>query len=270
MKKIGVMVGLSLLSGVLTGCSNSTAYGNLEISEVLNNTKNRVESNTSFAEIEPDLEVGNFTIMEGQHGFPGDQSNTLTIEEVAEIGAQYVLNVFGYTLQGKYLELTFNYNPHISQSTWVGNVGSSPGDFIGDEEGFFPASIVFSLDAYTGKPLSIQNFDLALFDNLDRDEFFEMSEEEMLELFSLPESEEIENLKAIAERYAKNHFNSESVSIELGSYPAGERGFVLSPSPTLLLMATENITGDVVNLSITRNPIELSSIRVPLERTMNN
>ena len=110
-----------------------------------------------------ELALGNFNVLEGFHGFPGDRNEILPLYEVAIIGATYVLEVFGYNLDGMYMELTFNYNPHISHRTWIGNVANSADDFEGFAEGFHPRLITFSIDAVTDERINIMNHRLNFF-----------------------------------------------------------------------------------------------------------
>ena len=230
--------------------------------ENLDNQENLVENNT-----EP-LTLGAFSILEGRYGFPGDMSNAITLEEAANIGGQYVLDIFDNNLDGKYMELTFNYNPHISQSTWIGNIGEAAEDFVGEAEGFHAALIVFTLDAFTGERLSIDNLELTFFETADQSDIWSMSDDELLVSFPAPDNNEIEILSTLALDFAVRHFDSDSVTVELGFYPEGEVGFVYFPFPIITFLAINTTTDQVVEISIEREFRELSSIRVPMERLM--
>ena len=213
--------------------------------------------------LEADLTLGEFTILEGFHGFPGDRSDALTLEEAATIGATYVLNVFRNPLAGMYMELTFNYNPHISRSTWIGNIAYSPEDFGGEIEGFLPALLVFSIDALTGERISIINHSIDPLHEMA--DLWMMSEDERWELFPEPDEEEMELMMEIAHNFAQRHFAHELIiNIELGIYLNGVTDSAYFPSPDLFFVATDS-EGRIVQIMIQRGTMQLLSIHTPLE-----
>ena len=212
-------------------------------------------SGNQVALIEDDfIRIGEITVLEGIHGFPGDRIGTITIEDAAKIGAAYVLDIFGDDLSGKYMELTFNYNPHISSSSWIGNIGDSPSEFKGDHEGFNSAQIVFIIDAVSGERIRMDDHTLQSQQNLITPN--------LLELLT-PTNEEIAVVKAIAFEYAQRHFNSGiMINIELGSYSGGEEDFVSASS--LNFVATDG-TGRIIAIRIQRETNQLLTIYTPIE-----
>lgn len=195
---------------------------------------------------------GEFTILEGFHGFPGpgDRTNILTLEEAASIGASYVFDVFEDYLSGRYMELTFNYNPHISHSSWIGNIGDSPSEFEGEEEGFRSAQITFMIDAISGERVNITNHTLGL----------ELSlEESSIEL----NDAQIEVATEIATDYAKRHFNQGTVeSVEPGTYSGGIADFMQGISLNFVAIDSGE---RVVEIRLHQETLQLLDIRTPLE-----
>ena len=254
MKKFIII--LILASFSLVGCSNDdvSLIKSSEIAEYVHE-----------AFVPENVMLGDFTILEGFHGFPGDRSSALTIEEAALIGAIYILDVFDENLDDKYMELTFNYNPHLSHSTWVGNIADAPEEFEGDEEGFQAALITFSIDAITGERININNHNVEPLHGITFSNLMAMSEAELLELFPRPSEEEVELSIAIARHYAQRHFNhGEIVNIEQGFYYNNIIDFIYFPSAVLNFVAI-NDQGRVVEIEIQRESMELVSIVIPFE-----
>jgi len=199
---------------------------------------------------------GEFTILEGFHGFPGDRTNILTLEEAASIGASYVFDVFEDYLSGRYMELTFNYNPHISHSSWIGNIGDSPSEFEGEEEGFRSAQITFMIDAISGERINITNHALEL----------ELSLEELLESSIELNDAQIEVATEIATDYAKRHFNQGTVeSVEPGTYSGGIADFMQGMSLNFVAIDTIDSGERVVEIRLHQETLQLLDIRTPLE-----
>ena len=189
-----------------------------------------------------DLVLGEFQVVEGFDGFPGDRTYTLSLEEAADIGGDYLLRMLGKTLDGKVMYLTFNYNPWISQTSWLGQIFDEGTDLT-DELRLLHAHASFSLDALTGEPTS-----LWLMGGLGEGDFSE------------PGSEELARLKERAAYYGALHFGREIVHLEEGLF--GNPPFSWEGSPTVFFFVMEE-SGGIRDIGIDRTTLGLVSINVP-------
>ena len=251
MKKMIVYIILVLLPFVLIACADNN--------EVIPNALNELDQNDiSIPALgSEELTLGDFTILEGLHGFPGDRLGTLSIEEAAHIGAIYILDVFYNTLEGMYLEMTFNYNPHISESLWIGTIAHSPDSFGGAYEGFIPGIIMFSIDAFTGERVNISNEGLESLHILDLPPW-ELSEAEFLELYPKIDDDEMEIMVEVATDYASRHFGDSSTVESINFVDES------NPNEFLNFTAMDN-NGRVVDILIQRETRKLYSISSPLD-----
>jgi len=234
MRKVIGILSCSLV--LLIGCSNDNG-----VTE--GRALNTEATNTSSDETERELVLGEFTIVEGVNGFPGDQTRTLDIEEAALIGATYILEVFGNDLDGMYLEMTFNYNPHISESLWIGTNAHSPEEFGDETIGFRSGEVTFVIDAFTGERISITNRTLSFSD--DWEELGEVT------------NEELDVMLEIAEDFSRRHFGSSS-TIESVEHVRSV------PSEFLEFIATDG-EGRTIELLIQRETNQLFDISTPFE-----
>jgi len=261
------MLAITLIFFALIGCESSPERENEVVSDEMEQNTTEMEQNTTEVEqnrtyispLDDDITLGDFTVIEGFHGFPGDRSEILSIEEASIIGGTYILDVFNENLDGMYMEMTFNYNPHISHSRWIGTIAPSPEDFGDEDEGFVPGLIMFTLDAMTGERLSISNHDVEFIHETIN------SLEEFEELFSEPDDDELEIMIATAHHYAQRHFDHEiAINITLGIYYNGVTDSAYFPSETLTFVAADD-EGRAIEISIQRESMQLISISTPLE-----
>jgi len=261
MKKLRGVFMLAFLPFVLMGCVSDEV---VESETPVEPNQNKLSELTSTREHNREhLTLGDFTVLEGLHGFPGDQTDALTIEEAAAIGGRYVLDVLDDDLEGMYMEMTFNYNPHISHSTWIGNIAASPADFGREAEGFMPGLIVFTLDAVTGERISIFDSNVESVTTVGPLEL--LSEEERWALFPEPDEDEMALALAIAHDYAERHFSDSEVNtIVPGVYFGGTTDSAYFPSSRLHFVATGD-GGKIIEIMIQRETMELFYLGVPLE-----
>lgn len=252
-----MMISTFILLGIL-GCSDGQEI-----------TADIPEVDVDFL-LEP-MDFENFTILEGIHGFPGDRMQALEIEQAATIGASYVLDMFDIDMSGRYMELTFNYNPHLSISTWIGNIGDSLDEFQGEFEGFHPAQIVFTIDAISGERMSIWD-NLLQSDHSLGEGVSELDELELLASDSEPlTEEEMTEVTNIAFDYAKRHFHQSTVvSVETGTYFGGEEEFVTGFTASVLNFVATDDADRVVAIEIAKETRQLLTIYTPIELLVPN
>jgi len=79
----------------------------------------------------------------------------LSAEEAAIIGAQYIWEIFGVCIDGKFVAMNYwDWESH-GRTYWHGNVADSAANWFGQIQ----RSFGFQIDAVTGEWINIQNFD---------------------------------------------------------------------------------------------------------------
>ena len=227
---------------------------------------------TTASEANLDLErssFGDFSIIEGFSY--GDNrtsgSEEISLEVAAMIGAQYILDIFNESLDGKYLQLTYSYNHHISESTWSGQVFSDA-SHLEKETSLELALFTFTIDAITKARLriSVNIANLKQLHGLSWEEILALDDEAWLALFPMPDEAEINDAKSVAEAFARKHFNeSEVVSVQPGFYHDANL-YVL---PASLVFHAIDSTDARIDLMLQRTTNALVSISTPLDEPLN-
>jgi len=230
-----------LLGLVLAGCSAS------DVSDVGNDT---YEEAIFWQPERPeeDLVTGDFELVEEisyyADRFPFDRSNSLTLEAAAEIGAAYVLEVLGETLDGKVMSLECGYNPWISLPSWHGSIFYVGMEFEDDLDRVMNTLITFNIHSETHELLSLWN---------QRNNQWEGD-------FGEADAAELALLQEVATHYAALHFGGNVAHVELGMF--GESPHSLVDSPTASFFAMDD-AGNIVNLMIFREDFRLMGIWIP-------
>ena len=80
--------------------------------------------------------------------------NALNPEDAVLVGAQYIWEIFGESIDGKFVWLTYWDFPSYTRTYWVGTVGNSREDI----EGQIQRSFSFAIDGVTGEWIDVANF----------------------------------------------------------------------------------------------------------------
>ena len=198
---LGFLAGLILLG--LIGCSNEN--------DMLNDT-GEMQAIENGNDNEPINGLGSFTFFEGR-SYSDDRDtgvNVISLEEAAEIGAYYIYEVLGESLDGMYMELVYNYNFHISHRTWVGHINHSRIEGI---TGQMSAPIFFLIDAETGERLSLNYSQLEDLHGISGEMMESMPIEDLLEIFPDPDEDEIAEMMEVAREMANRHFQTSEVAV---------------------------------------------------------
>ncbi len=166
-------------------------------------------------------------------GYPNNQpkAGSMTYEEAAQIGAQYILDMYGESIDGKTVEMLYSAWPFSSRSYWHGTVVNSADDLKLPEDtefspltedSFLAASDAeinvlysFSIDAVTGERVSISpHLNIPEPADLGEGKSYTMSPAEM-EALQYEAPENVYEYAAVARAFAQKHFNhSEVVSVD--------------------------------------------------------
>ena len=244
---------LTLVLFGLTGC--------LSESEPLNSTSEVQESGNNNGGVQVDG-LGSFTISEGT-AYSDDRDtgiDVITLEEAAEIGAHYIYEVLGESLEGTHIELTYNYNFNISERTWGGLITHSD-EVASDLSNVF---ISFLIDAETGERLNLMFWELEPLRGISDTRMEIMPIEELLEIFPEPDEDEIVEMMEVVREIATRHLqNSEVVRLEYGFLMEnGEADTTYYPSQMspFFIIDTE---GRMIEIIIQRETHLLFMINVP-------
>lgn len=152
MKKEVLILGLILF--VFAGCSSdSTADEKENVS--YESSEALLQENESPEPVSQANTLGDFTFFEGES--VSDDRDTgvdvISLEEAAQIGANYILELLENNLEGAYMQLVYSYNWHLSLRTWSGVIGSSREGI----EDWNDMPINFLIHAETGEKISLMN-----------------------------------------------------------------------------------------------------------------
>lgn len=216
MKKISAIIILGLL--LLAGCLES-------------------ENNEINEQDDSSLQLGDVVFFEIENEWDNrtDDSTELSYEEAAQLSLDYFSTFLGEDLEGKYLGMVFNYNPHISESSWGTNVFSSmPSSLIHDDIDWFESSMFVSMDAFTGELINLANYNAEPLHGFSSRDIFNMTPSERLEWFPEPDAEEIIAANNVARVIAEKHFQNSSVtSVTLGMIGIAEEDYLSSITDNL-------------------------------------
>jgi len=122
--------------------------------------------------------------------------NSISPEEAAQIGAEYIWEMFDEAIDGMTVEMFYTFFPSSTRSYWHGNV-TEDGEYR-----FF-----FSLDAITGERIDISR---AVYPSVEIDKDLVYDYETAMRV-SEGYAAQSDDFFAIAEKYARKHFNNTEV-----------------------------------------------------------
>ncbi|MCL2572127.1 MAG: hypothetical protein FWE11_06955 [Defluviitaleaceae bacterium] len=253
MKALTTVLAMVVVTALLYGCGSDEA-----IHASTNNNSNTYQStsdNSTEAPVTPDevplsnnSQTFNLTTINTTFEEMELSPAALSLEDAAQIGARYIQDIFGESIDGMYVELEFSDWEHVTRSLWNGAVsvtrrntledraqlreinevfsarleaGEDFEDVNADMEGLFrdfiytPARFYFVIDAVTGQRINIWKMAPAA---LNRPLPHYMSTQEYIDrewdgdwesAFEAHVSpQEIEEISQLAMVYAQRHFNT--------------------------------------------------------------
>jgi len=155
-------------------------------------------------------------------------ANAISYEEAAKIGAQYIWDLYGESIDGKTVEMTYSAQPFSSRAYWHGTVANSKDDLsIPENYETYPAeegdtiaatNIVdktlynFAIDAVTGERVSIYpNVNIPEPEYLSEGKTYTLSPVQM-EAMQYEAPANVDEYAKIAEEFAQIHFNHSKVT----------------------------------------------------------
>lgn len=135
-------------------------------------------------------------------------SNALSAEAAAHLGAQYIWEVFGESIDGKTIEMFYIALPFPFAEYWSGSVVESKRDPKNHHESLFE----FTINAFSGRRVDISRNALDLFGENDPS----LTIEELIEIREYYEvsfeTYKVREYEQIAIRYAENHFSNSTIT----------------------------------------------------------
>jgi len=170
-------------------------------------------------DISEKLLLDDLIVFEGESSphFLSAENELLLFEEIAVFATHYISELFGDEFNGKYLQLTYEYDHYISQHIWVGKVAYLMEDFD-----TWDLLFMLEFDAITGKRLFFSNLSFDPLYGINDFAMTNMEEAQLLELFPEPNDEEIATMKEVIRHYAERHFSDSTIVVlEYGFYTLG-------------------------------------------------
>ena len=193
-----------------------------------------------------------------------------TIAEDVEFSLMVALvdDVLDVDLSGAHIELVYQHNPHVSRSGWQGSVFRDEAhaglDFMARDEATMPLLFV-TLDAVSGRGLGIHRmiYDSAgPADNVTWSEVFEMTNNDLRELFPTLTEAEISTAKEATYDIAQRFFGDDViVDITFGFH--GDEVLELANFVGDSLPFTISTANQLVEIFLLRGVNELSSLHTP-------
>ncbi|MCL2559900.1 MAG: hypothetical protein FWE07_05375 [Turicibacter sp.] len=206
--------------------------------------------------------LGDFTFSEGR-SYSDDRDtgvDVMSLEEAAQIGADYIFEVLGENLDGAHIELAYNYNPHIPDRTWFGLVSHPDRRVSGSR-----IMISFLIDAQTGERFGLSYWQLEDLQGISGEMMETMPIEELLEIFPEPDESEIAEMLEVAREIAERHLQTSEIAIiEYGfSMGGGEADTTYHHPSQLLPFFVIDSEGRLIEIFIQRETHILWKINVP-------
>jgi len=248
---------------IMGGCSggnsaqeltnNETDISQPSPTENADNSDNAVQDNAVQDNLQPPaaLNAHNVTIFNTSLENTGISPMTLSLEDAAQIGIQYIMDIFGENVDGMYMDLEFSNWDHIARTLWHGAVsennrntlenrarnnelsdifmaryeaGEDPEDIMADMSDMFlnnsyvPAQFYFFIDANTGERIDIwrstQVHNHAMDESIALHDYIEQEWGDDWEAaFAVDvDPQEKEMLRHMAMEYAQRHFNNSVIA----------------------------------------------------------
>ena len=221
------------------------------------------------------------TVALGEHQMSEPSANALSKYDAARIGAQYIWEMFGECIDGKYVTLWYSVHPSHTRAYWRGNVSIAPFNIPNriasedeDMEALREARMLhirqqlfsFAIDAVTGEWIDISRLTVSEMSDEVRNAIIDADPVYLYNLRSAGAAPvQIDEHSQIAVEHAARHFAStEVVNVEfMGAAVSGfgldENGNLSVTSRVLMFDVTDS-TGRVANVTFDEATGRLSNI----------
>jgi len=204
---------------------------------------------------------------ENEPSVTAPSANALLLKDAAMIGAQYIWEMFGECIDGKFVAMWYVHEPSHTRAYWRGLVAESEENlsFSRDNRDNHQPLFNFAIDAVTGERIDLFNMNIvsteseevsaALYrmrsDNEASDAFWNSIS---LTVEQFPQ-EQLDELSQVAKAHAARHFvgtevvSAEFFSLGMGDFDLDEEGNLFLASHRFVFEVTDS-TGRVAQLSI--------------------
>ena len=211
-------------------------------------------------------------------------ANALSPEEAAEIGAKYIWDMFGESIDGKTVGMYYSAHPSHTRAYWHGTVADSRENLDPTDMENYDPQFWFTLCAVSGERIDIANERVDML-GMPREKYRALwteinmlDQEETEELIRLrdeyPPPERLDEYTQMAESFAAKHFNNTEVIgsrlseyNSFGDFALDENGkIIIAPNWSIWFTVTDStgreadlginmITGELMNLLTQHNDI---------------
>jgi hypothetical protein len=235
----------------------------------------------SAADVSKDYKKPNLTVYISPIKAAKKSADTISPEEAAELGARYIWDVFGVSIDGKTVEMFYSKQPSHTKAYWMGTVAESKEDMDRtDVINKFHPQFTFTISAVSGERIDIDAWENGDADDsaerasakaiftaqmkLSRDESVKLDEKRKQS--DLQPQKVIEECTQAAKNYAAKHFTgTEVVSVVFDKTSAAAYGvdkngkLIIVPSEFLYFKVTDS-AGREAEISIGVKSKELRHI----------
>lgn len=142
---MGVVVGM--FGGLFAAINNYALAANMDTVTTIPTTYQEYAGGKEAA---TDYVKANYTVIETLPISPvNNYEYAISADEAAELGAQYLWDMFGIDLEGKVIQMTYYTDPSRAIPYWDGNVFDSEAQ-LEDDNAFPEVEYTFSIEAITG------------------------------------------------------------------------------------------------------------------------
>jgi len=224
-----------------------------------------------------------FTIIDLNHGTAKPPAQAMQAEEAAQIGAYYIWDVFGESIDGMYITMNYTAWYGHARTHWAGTVHPTiesiglDWEFDGENghEDPFEPMFMFLIDAITGKRVDIMYFGprvrqhpdgitadyLMEFRSSLSDTWFFMDVHEQMYYIGLT-PEQLKVYTQIAKEFAARHFNNSMIAdAELGN----DYGTGLNIGPRIDENGNMFAVLEGLSFTITDDTGRIAHVRIPAE-----
>ncbi|MCL2146481.1 MAG: hypothetical protein FWH52_01615 [Synergistaceae bacterium] len=236
--------------------------------------------NIPAVEMEPpeDYKKPEITVYQQHNEWFTPSVNALSPEEAAEIGAKYIWDVLGESIDGKTVEMYYSAHPSHTRAYWHGSVAETRENLDVTDMENYDVQFWFTICAVSGERIDISNTRRAGEASMGNEkykalwnEIEKLSPEETVELVRLrdeyPPPERLPEYVQMAEDFAARHFNNtEVIGSRLcdysyfGDFALDEnRNIVIAPAWEIWFTVTDS-AGREADIGINMNTEELLHI----------
>lgn len=251
---------------ILLGCGESQSDMDVIDEEInLEDDNQLIEIDENLSELIETITFSEREVLDMER----DVNETISIEKAFQFMVSLIADVTEIEVTDLHIELAYEYNHHVSRSSWNGavfrDISHAELGFETWDETTMPLLFI-ELDALTGHGRSIHNLSrnsAGPFDDVTWGEVHDMTDQELSELFPILTEAEISDALDVASNIANRFFQvSDIVDISFGFFDGEPIELETFVGGSLPFTAT-NEQGQLIEIFLLRSVNELSVLHTP-------